>query len=395
MKAMYMNKDTKKVFIKNFGCQMNARDSEVIKGLLVAEGYKLTDDPKRADVVLFNTCSVREHAEERVWSTIGKFKKIGKQVNRPTIKPIIGVIGCMAQNYKKDILKRAPNVDIVCGPSEIDNIALYLEEAIRNKVQVVAVSERKRKDAIYHTGFYEKKDHAYIVISEGCDNYCTYCVVPYVRGRLAHRAPQDILREAREAVACGLKNITLLGQNVNSYKSQVTSHKLQVGFVELLKNVSEIDGIKSLSFLTSHPKDVTEELFELMAQKPVIKKCLHMPLQSGSDRILKLMNRGYSAGKYLKLVDQYRTSVYNGQLSTDIIVGFPGETEEDFRKTREFLENIRFDSAYIFKYSPRPNTKASLMPDDVPRQEKERRHADLLNLQKEISKKRGQQSDDK
>lgn len=388
-----------KIFLQTYGCQMNVRDSEVIKGLLVAEGYKLTDDPKRADVVLFNTCSVREHAEERVWSAIGKFApprfraKGARNQNRgdssaESKKKIIGLVGCMAQNYKKEILRRAPNVDIVCGPSEIDNIALYLEEAIRNKRQVVAVSEKKRKDAIYHTGFYEKKDHAYIVISEGCDNYCTYCVVPYVRGRLAHRAPQDILKEAREAVACGLKNITLLGQNVNSYKSQVTGHMSQVDFVYLLKKVSENEGLKSLSFLTCHPKDTTIELFETMRDTPVIKKQLHMPLQSGSDAILKSMNRGYTRARYLELVDQYRSVVYNGQLSTDVIVGFPGESDEDFRLTLDLMAQVRFDSAYIFKYSPRPNTKASLMPDDVPRQEKERRHSELLKLQKEISKKK-------
>ena len=300
------------------------------------------------------------------------------------------MIGCMAQNYKNEIFKRAPQVDIVCGPSNIDNIALYLEEAIREKKNVLGVDERKRKDAIYHTGFYEEKNHAYVVISEGCDNFCSYCVVPYVRGRLRHRAADEILTEVKEAIAGGIENITLLGQNVNSYlvvfspKFQGSSRKID--FVELLRRVSEIKGVKSLSFITSHPKDISIELFKLMADTPVIKKYLHLPVQSGSDRILKLMNRQYTKKKYSEIIDQYRCLVYNGNLSTDIIVGFPTETEEDFNGTLDLVKRVRFDSAYIFKYSPRPGTKASLMKDDVAQKEKERHHAVLLNLQKEISK---------
>ncbi len=372
---------------------MNVRDSEVVKGLLLAEGYKLADDPKAADVVLFNTCSVRQHAEDRVWSAIGmaaktyprsfcrkdaKTKRGGDHPN----KKIIGVIGCMAQNYKKEVFRRAPEVDIVCGPSEIDNIALYIEEAIRPRGKVLAVAERKRKEEIYHTGFYEGKDHAYVVISEGCDNYCSYCVVPYVRGRLRHRPADEILREIKAAVESGIVNITLLGQNVNSYIDEGR----KINFVELLKMINRISGLKSLSFLTCHPKDTARELFELIRDVPVISKGLHMPLQSGSDRILKAMNRGYTSKKYLKLVDEYRLLVYNGQLSTDIIVGFPGETDKDFQETLDLVKRVRFDAAYIFKYSPRPHTKAASMEDDVAQNVKEKRHAELLKLQKEISK---------
>ena len=363
----------KKVYIRTFGCQMNVRDSEVVKGLLLAEGYKLVDDDAAADVILYNTCSVRQHAEDKVWS------QIGKHGNHPNNK-IIGVIGCMAQNYKKEIFKRAPVVDIVCGPSNIDNIALYLGQALRSKEAVLGADEKKRKDNIYHTGFYEDKDHAYVVISEGCDNFCSYCVVPYVRGRLRHREHGKILKEVSDAVGQGVNSITLLGQNVSSYVDS------GIDFTELLKMVSGIPGIKSLTFLTSHPKNTKQELFRIMAQTPVIKKQLHLPVQSGSDKVLKAMNRGYTVKKYIEMVDQYRGIVYNGKLSTDIIVGFPKETEKDFEKTLSLVREVRFDAAYIFKYSPRPNTKAAAYEDDVLPETKQRRHAELLKLQKEISR---------
>jgi tRNA-2-methylthio-N6-dimethylallyladenosine synthase len=369
----------KNVFIRTFGCQMNVRDSEVVKGLLAADGYKLVDDVKDADVVLFNTCSVRDHAEQRVWSGVGL-------LSRKKHRPLIGIIGCMAQNYQEGIRKKAPAVDIVVGPSEIDNIALYLEEALRTKASVLAVKEKPRKDAIYHTGFYEEKDHAYVVISEGCDNYCSYCVVPYVRGRLRHRGPEDIYKEVEAAVAAGIRNITLLGQNVNSYKSQDAGHKTQVDFVILLKHVSELEGLKSLSFVTSHPKDTKRDLFELMARQPVIKCYLHLPVQSGSDRILSGMNRGYTAAHYRAIIEDYRSLVYNGLVSTDVIVGFPGETDADFEATRTLMQEVRFDSAYIFKYSPRPHTAALNLKDDVPDKIKKERHAVLLELQRKISK---------
>lgn len=385
----------KKIFLVTYGCQMNVRDSEVVKGLILAAGYQVVDDPKEADVVLFNTCSVRQHAEQRVWSAVGLLSRKKK-------KPVIGIIGCMAQNYQKEIVERAPGVDIICGPSCIDELPRMIDAVIRSQGHKVirqrledeflAVDNRSRPDAIYHTGFYEVKDHAYVVISEGCDNYCSYCVVPYVRGRLRHRAVEDILREVEAAVAAGIKSITLLGQNVNSYQAVTGSqgHKVagQIDFVHLLKEICEIKELKSLSFVTSHPKDTQRALFELMAEIPAIKRYLHLPVQSGSDRILEVMERGYTARRYRDILDAYRSLVYNGKLSTDVIVGFPGETEDDFEATRALMEKVRFDSAYIFKYSPRPHTKASLLKDDVPEAEKERRHAVLLELQRKISREK-------
>lgn len=359
---------------------MNTRDSEVVKGLLLAEGYEMTDDPKKADVLLFNTCSVRQHAEDKVWSEIGRLGR-GK-------RKTVGLLGCMAQNYKKEAFSRSPSVDIVCGPSEIDNIALYLEEALKKQENVLAVRERPRAEGIYHTGFHEEKDHAYIVVSEGCDNFCSYCVVPYVRGRLRHRPADEIIREARAAVDAGISRITLLGQNVSAYgieyREQSTENRV-CRFQELLEKVAKIRGLKSLSFITSHPKDTKKELFEAMRDIPVVRKYLHMPAQSGSDRVLAMMNRGYTAKIYRELVDLYRSIVYNGELSSDFIVGFPTESEEDFRATYELAKSVCFDSAFIFKYSARPHTKASELADDVPQAMKKRRHAELLELQKSIS----------
>jgi tRNA-2-methylthio-N6-dimethylallyladenosine synthase len=352
---------------------MNVRDSEVVKGLLLAEGYEMTDDPKKADVLLFNTCSVRQHAEDKVWSEIGRLGR-GK-------RKTVGLLGCMAQNYKKEAFSRSPSVDIVCGPSEIDNIALYLEEALKKQENILAVRERPRAEGIYHTGFHEEKDHAYIVVSEGCDNFCSYCVVPYVRGRLRHRPADEIIREAQAAVDAGISRITLLGQNVCAYGTE----DRKTDFIDLLRRAGEVKGLKSLSFITSHPKDASKRLFEAMRDIPVVRKYLHMPAQSGSDRVLAMMNRGYTAKIYRELVDLYRSIVYNGELSSDFIVGFPTESEEDFRATYELAKSVCFDSAFIFKYSARPHTKASELADDVPQATKKRRHAELLELQKSIS----------
>ena len=364
-----------KVFLRSFGCQMNVRDSEVVKGLLLAQGFKLADDEKSANIIIFNTCSVRQHAEDKVWSALGKFAP----------EKIIGVIGCMAQNYKKEIFRRAPNVDIVCGTSNIDQLPKMIDEVIGKKHARIETLEKQRPEEIYHTGFWEDKKHAYVVISEGCDNYCTYCVVPNVRGRLRHRPIHEILREINEAVKSGITHITLLGQNVNSYASHVTRSTPHVTFIDLLKKINEIEGVKEFWFMSSHPKDVNVEFLKTMAACDKLKKILHLPIQSGSDRILKLMNRGYTAKRYLEIVDQYRSIVYNGQLSTDFIVGFPGETDEDFKKTYKLALSVSFDSAYIFKYSPRPNTKAMELKDDVALEVKKQRHALLLELQKKTA----------
>ncbi len=389
---------------------MNVRDSEVICGLLRKEGYKFTNEADKADIILFNTCSVRQHAEEKVWSQVGRFKN-KKGTVLVENRPLIGIVGCMAQNYKEKIFERAANVDFVVGPSDIDKIPGIIKRIFRGlspfprlrsglplvagtvpstlfEMKIWETDGEMRPEEIYHTGFYEDKEHAYVVISEGCSNFCSYCVVPYVRGPLRNRNHKDIIREIEEAIDKGITKITLLGQNVNAYRFIVNGSGFIVDFIQLLKMVNEIKGVKEFSFITSHPKDTSLDLFKVMADSQKLKKYLHLPVQSGSDRILKLMNRGYNRKFYLDLINNYRKIVKEGQLTTDIIVGFPTETQKDFQDTYDLIRDMQFNSAYIFKYSTRPNTQAANMVDDVLKSEKERRHKLILDLQKEISKRK-------
>lgn len=392
---------SKKVFIRTLGCQMNVRDSEVIAGLLQKEGFRLAKSWEAADIIIFNTCSVRQHAEDKVWSEIGRIAlktgtvlRGGRRQLRKENRPLIGLIGCMAQNYKETAFERSPAIDFVVGPSDIDKIPGIISGFLKKRGQspksgdsplfqskIWETDAESRPEEIYHTGFYEDKEHAYVVISEGCSNYCSYCVVPYVRGELHNRDYEGILKEIEEAVKNKIHKFTLLGQSVNAYKYN------GVNFIKLLKLVNSIKGLEELSFITSHPKDTGLELFEAMAGCKKVRKYLHLPVQSGSDRILKLMNRGYTKEFYLELIRNYRKIVKGGLLSTDVIAGFPTETMEDFKETFSLVKEARFNSAYIFKYSPRPGTQAANLRDDVLRGEKERRHALILKLQKEISKK--------
>ncbi|MDD5108655.1 MAG: tRNA (N6-isopentenyl adenosine(37)-C2)-methylthiotransferase MiaB [Candidatus Omnitrophica bacterium] len=393
-----MNKEfkQKKVFIRTFGCQMNTRDSEVISGLLQKAGYEICIDDNEAQVVIFNTCSVRKHAEDRVWSLIGALKNLRDSPRSGTV-PIIGLVGCMAQNYKEKAFERDANIDFVVGPQDIGKIPEILEKILKTRGQSPKdgdsplLLERKiwetdnsiRPDEIYHTGFHQEKNHGFVVISEGCSNFCSYCVVPYVRGPLRHRTKESILKEIREAIAQGITRITLLGQNVNAYQDN------KVNFTNLLEQINALEGLKELDFFTSHPKDATADLFKAIRDLDKLAKRLHLPLQSGSDRILKLMNRGYSAKEYLVLIDSYRRIVKGGLLTTDIIVGFPTETDKEFKETSDLVRKIRFNSAYIFKYSPRPKTEAAKITEDLSLDKKEKRHRELLDLQRSISNKLG------
>ncbi|MFH1440783.1 MAG: tRNA (N6-isopentenyl adenosine(37)-C2)-methylthiotransferase MiaB [Candidatus Omnitrophota bacterium] len=394
-----------KVYIKTFGCQMNTRDAEVIAGILQQAGFGAADSAELADVVIFVTCSVRQHAEDKVWSEIGRIckrrtshtkikniagsRKAGKDEGRKTI---IGLVGCMAQEHREKAFERSPDVDFVVGPQDIGKIPSIVKElsAMRYPLYAKKIWEthgQVRPEGIYHTGFYYEKDHAFVVISEGCSNFCSYCVVPYVRGPLRHRDFEDVLQEVEQAVGSGRRRITLLGQNVCAYGLRDREQKKgRVSFIDLLILVNGVKGLEELSFITSHPKDTTVELFEAMQWLDKLKKYLHLPVQSGSDRILKLMNRGYSRKYYLDLVDNYRRIVSNGVLTTDVIVGFPGETESDFEDTVDLVKRVEFDSGFIFKYSPRPFTSALNFVDDVAKDEKERRHAVILELQRGISK---------
>ncbi len=397
----------KTVFLRTFGCQMNVRDSEVIAGLLRNAGYVLAESQDAADIVIFNTCSVRQHAEDRVWSEIGrivkKFSKPVKPANkgqqRTTNKsrPFIGLVGCMAQNYKDKAFARAPEVDFVVGPSDIGKIPDILKQVTSHHVpdasqklfelKIWETDGLVRPEDIYHTGFHEDKDHAYVVISEGCSNYCSYCVVPYVRGELHNRGAQDILSEINEAAGRGISRVTLLGQNVNAYFSGEGSPEPAVSFAGLLGMIEHVSGVREITFMTSHPKDTSDDLFKAIAASEKIKKSLHLPVQSGSDRILGLMRRGYTRAHYLGLVERYRRLVPAGTISTDLIVGFPSESDDDFKATLDLMKEIRFDSAFLFKYSPRPGTVAERLPDDVEQAVKERRHKILLDFQKSCAAK--------
>ncbi len=393
---------------------MNVRDSEALLGLFLEKGYKQARGYEDADVILLNTCSVRAHAEHRVQSIIGSFKKLFRlntHDSRLNTKKIIGLIGCMARSQGQEIFKRMPHVNLICGPASLHKIPEYVDRISKRKVQsvkqennlrIIDLEDIDREEEFYDAGFRVDSDHAQVVISTGCSNHCSYCVVPFVRGALRLRAPQDIIAEVKRNVVLGIKKITLLGQNVNDYQfnpqsivcgrhaknvilnTQYSQLNTKVNFVDLLKMVEEVEGVEEIDFLTPHPKNTTKELFKLMAKSKKIKKYLHLPYQAGSDRILKLMNRGYTKKEYLTLAKDYKTIV-GGTIGTDIIVGFPTETEEDFQHTRDILEKVKFMGAYIFKYSPRPHTEALSLDDNVSLAVKEKRHKILLDLQKEIS----------
>ena len=384
-----------KVFIRTFGCQMNTRDSEAVLGLFLERGYSVSLTAEGADVVLINTCSVREHAESRALSFAGTFKKL----SAPLAKPVIGLIGCMAINKGAEIFKKMRHIDLICGPSTLNKIPEYVEKIIderqsnkeeKQNLRIIDIIDTERNELLYQAEFRDEPDHAQVVISTGCSNFCSYCVVPYVRGNIRLRNPKDIVKEVEKNVALGIKKITLLGQNVNDYRYvEADIRGMKRGktrsFVDLLKEIDEVQGVEEINFITSQPKNTSKELFTLMAKSSKISKNLHLPFQSGSNRILKLMNRGYTREKYLELVSDYK-NIVGGMLSTDVIIGFPTETEEDFEQTKDIIEQVRFRCSYIFKYSPRLKAKSANIKDDVPSEDKSRRHKILLDLQKKISK---------
>jgi len=360
---------------------MNDRDSEALLGLFLDLGYFLATEPKEADVILVNTCSVRQHAENRAISFLGSLKKFTeRRRSRGSQHKIIGLIGCMAQNVGEEVFKKMQHVDLVSGPGCVDRIVAYVEKIRNEDVRILDLEDKERSSEFYESSYRLKSDHAQVVISTGCSNYCSYCVVPFVRGELRVRKPEDIIEEVKRNVKLGVKKITLLGQNVNDY-----CYHSRLGFLDLLKMVEGVNGIEELNFITSQPRNIPKGLFEHIAQSKKIAKHLHLPFQSGSNKILKLMNRGYTREKYLQLIDDYKRIV-GGSLSTDVIVGFPKETDKDFAQTKDILEKVRFSYAYIFKYSPRMRAKSIKFKDDVSEELKVKRHKILLDLQKKISR---------
>lgn len=367
------------VFVHSYGCQQNANDGEKIKGVLADVGFGLAPRPEDADLIVFNTCAVREHAEQRVFGNVGALKGL-KEANP---KLLIAVSGCMAQ--QKEIVERFrqhyPFVDIVFGVNGIDTLPALLCEKLAVKKRVLRMpSEREeivedipiRRDSAFR---------AWLPIMYGCDNFCSYCIVPYVRGRERSRESADILREFRGLVDAGYRDITLLGQNVNSYGKGLAE---EIDFARLLRRLDAVPGDYRIRFMTSHPKDATPALIDTIAESAHISRHLHLPVQSGSDRILAEMNRRYTAAEYLSLIDYAKRCVPEMTYSSDIIVGFPGETEEDFRATEALIQNVEYMQLFTFIYSKRTGTRAAAMPDPTPHKEKTRRIARVLAIQERV-----------
>ncbi|MEW6535640.1 MAG: tRNA (N6-isopentenyl adenosine(37)-C2)-methylthiotransferase MiaB [Candidatus Auribacterota bacterium] len=368
----------KKIFIRVWGCQMNFYDADLIRDLLLSAGYELVEYEKDAQIILLHTCSVRDMAEQKVLNKIDDL--VGKKKSHK-LKTIIGITGCMAENRAGDIRERYPEVNILCGPGSYTDLPVMLERACSNQGHEESLgfeSDRSYPVFVPH----DKRLQSYVAVMRGCNNFCSYCIVPYVRGREASRPMNEIKDEVRGLLDAGVKDITLLGQNVNSYGLE-----FHYNFVDLLEALNTFSEKFRIRFVTSHPKDATDELFKAMRDLDKVTPYLHLPLQSGSDRILAKMNRKYTRTDYYKKIDSAKSIVPDISLSSDFIVGFPGESEDDFKQTIEAMKYVSYDSAFIFKYSTRTGTVAATYDDDVLQSVKEERNQILLDLQSDISLK--------
>jgi tRNA-2-methylthio-N6-dimethylallyladenosine synthase len=422
------------IYLETFGCQMNVLDTQLVRGQLQALGYRFIEDWKTADVVLYNTCSVREQAENKVYSRIGEIGLLKRQ--RPEV--VLGVLGCMAERDGADMARRHPQIDLLCGPGELDKVPLLLDNALRTSLEfrggkaavrtALRGNTQRRSQTLESAAdnlelldlsrSFDPDEHqgsAYVRITRGCNKFCSYCIVPFTRGAEVHRPPDHIVAECRRLVDAGVSEVTLLGQTVNHYHfdhdavEQVEGvQQPQVGsvvrgpragraapqaegnvttFAKLLARVhDEVPGLRRLRFVTNFPRDFGDDILRVMAARPRICRYLHLPVQSGSNRILGLMNRGYRVEEYRELLARIRAHLPTVEMASDLICGFPTETEDDHRQTMALLEEARFKNCFIFKYSPRPGTSADkTLPDDVPEADKRRRNNELLNLQARIS----------
>jgi tRNA-2-methylthio-N6-dimethylallyladenosine synthase len=423
------------VYLETFGCQMNVLDSQLVRGQLTSLGYRFIDDWRDADVVLYNTCSVREHAEQKVWSRVGEVG-VHKR-DRPAV--ILGVIGCMAERDGTDLVRKYPQIDLLCGPGELDKVPMLVDNALKTSLadrgglraahvalqgnnqrrsQTLAAAEDQLELIDLARSFSpdEIRGSAYVRITRGCNKFCTYCVVPHTRGPEIHRPADHIVDECRRLVQAGAREITLLGQTVNHYHydqaAAVTVHGVQqpqvgsiigpnkgtggpsprfgasvVSFARLLARIhDEVPDLPRLRFVTSFPRDFGDDILQTMADRPRICRYLHLPVQTGSDRLLKLMNRGYTVADFRDLISRVRTFLPDAEIATDIICGFPTETDEDHQLTADLLRHCQFKNAFIFKYSARPGTVAmQRFADDIPDDVKKRRNNELLDIQADVS----------
>jgi len=374
------------VFIKTYGCQMNERDSEAVAAQLVAKGYALAPSEHTADVVLLNTCSVRDMAEQKA---LGKMTTLVGQARKKRPDQIFGFLGCMAQSRGRELIDRLPDVDLVIGTQKFHRTADYLDDILAGRREkIVDVAEEKDSEGKIRehvlNGSGAKAVTAFVSIMQGCNQYCTFCIVPYTRGEERSRSIPDIVGECRELVARGVKEITLLGQIVTSYgKRDLPLKDGKSAFVQLLEAVHEIEGLERIRFTSPHPKGYGDDLVEAYARLPKLVESAHIPAQSGSDRMLKAMHRGYTRERFMGIVEKLRRAKPDIGITTDLIVGFPGETEEDFGETLSLVREAAFDNAFIFRYSPRKDTPAATMPGQLPDEVKEERNQRLLEVMNE------------
>jgi tRNA-2-methylthio-N6-dimethylallyladenosine synthase len=372
---------SRKYLIETFGCQMNFHDSERMAGLLEQAGFESTEDDRDADVIVINTCSVRERAEEKLFTRLGEIRQMGMEQGA---RPVVAVAGCVAQQEGERILRRSKAVDVIIGTQNIKRLPMLVSSAVEAPKAAPTVDVDPLEDVSFPLGIARRNDplKAYVTIIEGCNEFCAFCVVPYTRGHERMRPAADIVEEARLAVASGAREVQLLGQIVNHYRAPDDA---SCDFAALLERLDAIEGLERIRFASPHPRHVTPRMIDAMRRLPTVCRHLHLPVQSGSTRILQAMRRRHTREEYLALVDRVRQAMPDIALSTDMIVGFPGETAEDFEQTLSLASAVRYHSMFSFKYSPRPNTLAlKRLPDDVADEEKTRRIVALQGLQKEI-----------
>ncbi|MFN7182107.1 MAG: tRNA (N6-isopentenyl adenosine(37)-C2)-methylthiotransferase MiaB [Planctomycetota bacterium] len=369
----------KRIYIETYGCQMNVLDSEMIKSMLHKHGYEITNNIKEADIIMANTCSVRQHAEERVYSRFGAYKSLRKK--KPHIK--FGIIGCMAQKDKEKIFERLPHINFVVGTQSYSKIIEVIEKT-NNNGYVIEIEEKpelltyEREES-----FLENKYSSYVLVMKGCDSECSFCVVPQTRGKAVSRTIPDIIEEIKSLIDKGVKQIILTGQNITQYGWDIKDKRARLH--NLLYEVVKIKGILRIKFITSHPAFLSKEVLEVMKDFPVISPYLHIPAQSGSNRILKLMKRGYTKEKYLEIISMARSYIENIGIASDFIVGFPSENQQDFDETVDLVQKVCFTQSYVFKYSPRPGTQSYNFPQQISREIIESRHKILNDMQMKIS----------